>query len=51
VSHINIGKPIRAQIILWGAYRGFRVKQWKGALGQFFRFSVLLGPIEIRVWK
>jgi hypothetical protein len=51
MKYTNIGNPPRAQIILCGAYRGWKVKRWTGALSEFFRFSVLLGPVEFRVWR
>jgi hypothetical protein len=41
----------RVQIIWWGAWRGIRWHRWSPAYAKFFRGSLLLGWLELRVWR
>jgi hypothetical protein len=48
--HLNIGNPPRVQIICWRAWR-LRWHRWQGSISKILWFSVLLGPVEVRVWR
>jgi hypothetical protein len=56
--HWNLGTwvgmrnvPPKVQIIVWRDWHGVRWHRWRGGIGQILRGSLLLGWIEIRVWR
>lgn len=53
MSHINIGRAVwpRAQVIFWREWKGLRWHRWQGKMGVLFRGSLILGWIEIRIWR
>lgn len=43
----------RLQFVWWGLKhpQGLRRVTWTGPLGELFKCSYCLGPLEIRVWR
>lgn len=51
VVHLNIGSPPRFQVLVWPAWKGIGWRSWTGGIGRILRGSLVLGWVEVRLWR